>query len=557
MYNLVISDDEGMTTVVPVVRDEITIGREEGNTIRLTERNVSRHHARIRRNEQMFVVIDLSSYNGVRINGTRIKGETRTTEGDRIQIGDYVLAIQTVGKAPVKPEIDDLASTVRLEATTLINAAAVRAPKPLLRLILLTGATRGAEYRVFEDELRIGRAEKLEMRLNHPSISREHARVTVKDGKVYLHDLNSANGVRVNGREVETVVIEPGDLLELGQVKVRAVAADAPFAVEADPESTVASVSLGFSRKPLLILAAVVTSAALVAVIIAIQAGRPSRPVGLRNDSQGNAEPSDIDPRLSSKTYSEALHNCRSALQAGRFEEAISYGTAALRLKSDDPAAASCKSEAEAALGEEQTFAKAKQHLERGDAETAYYYLQGLPLNSPFRTRSEAAEISRKFAETKLAKAQGIQLRSPEEAKRLVAEVLAMNPVPTGLDLRAKQLKAVLDKLGKPQAAAATTHTAQAQPRKPAVDPVASNDSAGNRDAFDSARECLARGDHRCAIAALEGKTRAPRELALLIETYRSVGELDKAVNKMQEFIRRFPQSRQAEYYRQFLEHQE
>jgi len=33
---LIIEDDEGRKTVVPLVRDEITIGRQEGNTIRLT-----------------------------------------------------------------------------------------------------------------------------------------------------------------------------------------------------------------------------------------------------------------------------------------------------------------------------------------------------------------------------------------------------------------------------------------------------------------------------------------------------------------------------------------
>ena len=47
MYKLIIEDDEGKTTVVPLIRDEITIGRKEGNTIRLTERNVSRRHAKL------------------------------------------------------------------------------------------------------------------------------------------------------------------------------------------------------------------------------------------------------------------------------------------------------------------------------------------------------------------------------------------------------------------------------------------------------------------------------------------------------------------------------
>ena len=47
MWKLVIEDDEGKRTVVPLTRDQYSVGRKEGNTIRLTERNVSREHARL------------------------------------------------------------------------------------------------------------------------------------------------------------------------------------------------------------------------------------------------------------------------------------------------------------------------------------------------------------------------------------------------------------------------------------------------------------------------------------------------------------------------------
>ena len=69
MYKLVIQDDEGKTTVVPLIRDELTIGRKEGNTIRLTERNVSRRHARLIRSNGSITIEDLNSYNGIRVNG--------------------------------------------------------------------------------------------------------------------------------------------------------------------------------------------------------------------------------------------------------------------------------------------------------------------------------------------------------------------------------------------------------------------------------------------------------------------------------------------------------
>ena len=94
MFKLTIEDDEGKTTVVPLARDEITIGRLEGNTIRLTERNVSRRHARLVRQNGALYIEDLSSFTGVRVNGAKIGSATPLREGDEVQIGDYRLALR-------------------------------------------------------------------------------------------------------------------------------------------------------------------------------------------------------------------------------------------------------------------------------------------------------------------------------------------------------------------------------------------------------------------------------------------------------------------------------
>src|SRR5438105_11173814 len=101
MMKLIIEDDEGRKTVVPLVRDEITIGRQDGNTIRLTERNVSRRHARLVKDNGFVLIEDLGSYNGVRVNGEKISGPTKIKEGDLVEIGDYDLGIQ--GKLDDKP----------------------------------------------------------------------------------------------------------------------------------------------------------------------------------------------------------------------------------------------------------------------------------------------------------------------------------------------------------------------------------------------------------------------------------------------------------------------
>src|SRR6185295_11859866 len=107
MNKLIIEDDEGRTTIVPLVRDEITIGRKEGNTIRLTERNVSRKHARLLKQNGGVYVEDLASYTGVRVNGIRISALTALKDGDQVQIGDYRLAVRAEATAPAPDAAPD------------------------------------------------------------------------------------------------------------------------------------------------------------------------------------------------------------------------------------------------------------------------------------------------------------------------------------------------------------------------------------------------------------------------------------------------------------------
>src|SRR5690349_20102305 len=93
MWKLAIEDDQGNRTVVALVRDEYSLGRAETNTVRLTERNVSRHHARLGKNGDGWTVEDLTSYNGIYINGLRVHQEQALQVGDLVQLGDYRLSV--------------------------------------------------------------------------------------------------------------------------------------------------------------------------------------------------------------------------------------------------------------------------------------------------------------------------------------------------------------------------------------------------------------------------------------------------------------------------------
>ncbi len=144
---LVIEDDAGRKTVVPFAQDEISIGRDSGNTVRLTERNVSRRHAVLVREDDSVLVEDLDSSNGVRVNGERIHGRLKVKRGDLIQIGDYDLALEDETKAalpdrPTQPNLtpvpDHLGSDSHRRSTSLLGAPprpspAFKRPRPFRR----------------------------------------------------------------------------------------------------------------------------------------------------------------------------------------------------------------------------------------------------------------------------------------------------------------------------------------------------------------------------------------------------------------------------------------
>src|SRR5438067_11899967 len=68
----------------------ITIGREEGNLLRLNDERVSRFHAKIQLDNGDIILTDLDSTNGTRINGNPVQIR-RLRPGDRVGVGRSIL----------------------------------------------------------------------------------------------------------------------------------------------------------------------------------------------------------------------------------------------------------------------------------------------------------------------------------------------------------------------------------------------------------------------------------------------------------------------------------
>jgi len=320
MWKLSVEDDQGNRTAVNLVRDEYTIGRAQENTVRLTERNISRRHAVLRRNGAGWNVEDQSSYNGCFVNGARVCERHALSHGDLIQVGDYRLRVIDEATEFAGDQTPTARAPLATPATTGTGEVACD------RLVMIAGPTPGAQFALDADQMVIGRGEECDISINHTSVSREHAQIQrLGDGTYELIDQDSANGVRINGNELKRSLLEAHDKIELGDITLKLVPAgagylprpgvvrsasddgDAAVSVPADVFATAVKPS-GLSSRQLRIAGGV--AALLIIAVAGIAALR------------GGGNPASILQGATSSEEATALREAKGLLEEGKIEAA-------------------------------------------------------------------------------------------------------------------------------------------------------------------------------------------------------------------------------------------
>ncbi|MBX3398328.1 MAG: FHA domain-containing protein [Gemmataceae bacterium] len=72
-----------------------TIGREEGNGLRLNDERISRYHAKVQYEDGDIIITDLDSTNGTRVNGSTVQIR-RLRPGDQVSVGRSMLLFGTM-----------------------------------------------------------------------------------------------------------------------------------------------------------------------------------------------------------------------------------------------------------------------------------------------------------------------------------------------------------------------------------------------------------------------------------------------------------------------------
>jgi ABC transport system ATP-binding/permease protein len=228
---LVIEDDEGNRQEIPVDGlEEVTLGRAPGNTVQLTERNVSRKHARLFSQAGTLVVEDLHSANGVLLNGQKVTEPRPLQDGDLLRIGDYgvvlqhdtdIHRIQVVEAEPVESSAAAVHDTAPHAVATLVAEA-----QP--GLLALNGRLQGTLWTLGRSEVRVGKDPQAELSIPQRSLADFHAKLLQTSGSIWRVQELAPGGVRVNGVAYADSLLHDGDVLELGALRLRFVGPGAP-----------------------------------------------------------------------------------------------------------------------------------------------------------------------------------------------------------------------------------------------------------------------------------------------------------------------------------------
>lgn len=90
------------------------------------------------------------------------------------------------------------------------------------QLVVTAGPDKGRTFSLTEGQnLALGRGEGTDTELRDMRVSRVHCHVQVDEGKLLLSDAGSSGGTFVNGQRVSQQVLQPGDVVKIGNSQLR------------------------------------------------------------------------------------------------------------------------------------------------------------------------------------------------------------------------------------------------------------------------------------------------------------------------------------------------
>jgi pSer/pThr/pTyr-binding forkhead associated (FHA) protein len=123
MARLIVQSGDWAGRPFDLIEDRLTVGRSADNNIRVEDKTISSHHATLTFDGNDYVLKDLNSTNGSRVNGRRIT-EVKLSHGDHVRLGHVELRYESEARKSGQP-LPPTARGVDLTTTTPLSVTPV------------------------------------------------------------------------------------------------------------------------------------------------------------------------------------------------------------------------------------------------------------------------------------------------------------------------------------------------------------------------------------------------------------------------------------------------
>jgi len=499
MAKLIVKKGEEAVEEFLLKEEGASIGRGEGNELLLSDRSVSRRHARIIREGERWFLEDLGSSNGTFIEGRKIKKE-ELISGTEFRIGKFNVLFEE----EKKPEIDKEGTIIEKEE----EGTAVRdIPKEGTKLeeidperticrdelpedigetdlrkamlVALDGPQKGKTYLLNDSEFTIGRGEENQLTVADPSVSLSHA-VIVPQGELFLlKDRESRNGTLVNGKQIKEKTLKMGDIIKIGPQEFRFVERGEIYSltlgqkeagVSLKPESlatglrltsTIENLGQTVRKRPLIPIASVLIVFFL--VVLLFQSG-PEKTEGTEPKIE-EALPDESSIKIQVLEHlSQGLEHFNSQL----WQEAQESFAQALSLNPENEKARMYQAKALRAQENQLTLKKGREDYDQQIWEDALSEFRKIPPESFYYDQAQREISQVQQQQIKLLISEGQKFLEEgkwDEASQKFTQVLSIDPD----NLQAQELKSRAEEAKKKQAKIAERKKPPTRPKKKPV----------------------------------------------------------------------------------------
>jgi pSer/pThr/pTyr-binding forkhead associated (FHA) protein len=227
MARLILMFNKQVVKEYPLLKESVTIGRNEENTIQINNLAVSGYHARIDAAGNDYILTDLQSTNGTFINDKRVVSQ-KMSHGDNIIVGKHVILFIGTGmeadskQASQKTDLDktmmlDTAKQKELLSKQKENTQGVDGMAKTGVVSFIEGAEQG-EIELKKKLTKIGKSDSSEIRLSGFFMPATAATISRRPSGYVITTMGGK--LKVNGEVVkESVALKDFDTIEIGKVK--------------------------------------------------------------------------------------------------------------------------------------------------------------------------------------------------------------------------------------------------------------------------------------------------------------------------------------------------